>query len=59
MQLIHNTFLDSYKKILGKYKKGEGNGIRWITNIEEECVELVKTFLDLNMQINTLKISLR
>lgn len=51
MQLIHNTFLDSYKKILGKYKKGEGNGIRWITNIEEECVELVKTFLDLNMQI--------
>ena len=51
LQLIHNTFLDSYKKILGKYKKGEGNGIRWITNIEEECVELVKTFLDLNMQI--------
>jgi two-component system, OmpR family, sensor histidine kinase VicK len=55
MQLIHNTFLDSYKKILGKYKKGEGNGIRWITNIEEECVELVKTFLDLNMQIKHVK----
>ena len=55
LQLIHNTFLDSYKKILGKYKKGEGNGIRWITNIEEECVELVKTFLDLNMQIKHVK----
>lgn len=55
MQLIHNTFLDSYKKILAKYKKGEGNGIRWITNIEEECVELVKTFLDLNMQIKHVK----
>ena len=55
MQLIHNTFLDSYKKILGKYKKGEGNGIRWITNIEEECVELVKIFLDLNMQIKHVK----
>ena len=55
LQLIHNTFLDSYKKILGKYKKGEGNGIRWITNIEEECIELVKTFLDLNMQIKHVK----
>ena len=55
LQLIHNTFLDSYKKILGKYKKGEGNRIRWITNIEEECVELVKTFLDLNMQIKHVK----
>ena len=55
LQLIHNTFLDSYKKILGKYKKGEGNGIRWITNIDEECVELVKTFLDLNMQIKHIK----
>jgi two-component system, OmpR family, sensor histidine kinase VicK len=55
LQLIHNTFLDSYKKILGKYKKGEGNGIRWITNIEEEGVELVKTFLDLNMQIKHVK----
>ena len=55
LQLIHNTFLDSYKKILGKYKKGEGNGIRWITNIDEECVELVKTFLDLNMQIKHVK----
>ena len=55
LQLIHNTFLDSYKKILGKYKKGEGNEIRWITNIEEEGVELVKTFLDLNMQIKHVK----
>jgi two-component system sensor histidine kinase VicK len=55
LQLIHNTFLDSYKKILGKCKKGEGEGIRWITNIEEECVELVKTFLDLNMQIKHVK----
>jgi signal transduction histidine kinase len=55
LQLIHNTFLDSYKKILGKYKKGEDEEIRWITNIEEECVELVKTFLDLNMQIKHVK----
>jgi signal transduction histidine kinase len=55
LQLIHNTFLDSYKNILGKYKKGEGKGIRWVTNIKEECVELVNLFLDLGMQITHVK----
>jgi two-component system, OmpR family, sensor histidine kinase VicK len=55
MQLIHNHFLDSYKKILDKYKKGEGKGIRWIISIEEERVEFIKVFLDLGMQIKHVK----
>ena len=55
LQLIHNNFHDSYKLILDKYKKGEGKGIRWITNIEEESVEIVKIFLDLGMQIKHVK----
>ena len=55
LELIHNNFLDSYKVILDKYKKGECKGIRWITNIEEENVELVKIFLDLGMQIKQVK----
>ena len=55
LQLIHNNFPDSYKIILDKYKKGEGKGIRWITNIEEESVEIVKKFLDLGMQIRHVK----
>ena len=55
LQLIHNNFHDSYKLILDKYKKGEGKGIRWVTNIEEESVEIVKIFLDLGMQIKHVK----
>ena len=55
LELIYNNFLDSYKNVLDKYKKGEGKGIKWITNIEEESVELVKVFLDLGMQIKHIK----
>jgi signal transduction histidine kinase len=51
LQLIYNNFLDAYKNILDKHKIGEGNGIKWVINIEKESVELVKIFLDLGMQI--------
>ena len=51
LRLIYNNFLEPYKKILNKYKTGEGNGIKWVINIEKESVELVKIFLDLGMQI--------
>jgi two-component system sensor histidine kinase VicK len=55
LRLIYNNFLEPYKKILNKYKIGEGNGIKWVINIEEESVELVKIFLDLGMQIRHVK----
>jgi two-component system, OmpR family, sensor histidine kinase VicK len=55
LQLIYNNFIDPYKNILDKYKIGEGNGIKWIINIEKENVELVKIFLDLGMQIKHIK----
>ena len=48
------------KKLLDKYKKGEHNGIRWVTSIvgvklEKDDIELIKTFLDLGMQIRHVK----
>jgi signal transduction histidine kinase len=56
MQLIHNNFLDSYRKILDKYKRGEGKeGIKWICNIQKESIELVKIFLNMGMQIRHVK----
>jgi signal transduction histidine kinase len=55
LQLIYDNFFNPYKNILDKYKMGEGKGIKWITNIEEESVELVKIFLDLGMQIKHIK----
>src|SRR5215207_1853388 len=62
MQIIYDNdkFFDTYKKLLDKYKKGEHNGIRWVTNIvgvklEKDDIELIKTFLDLGMQIRHVK----
>jgi two-component system sensor histidine kinase VicK len=55
LRLIYNNFFEPYRKILNKHKTGEGNGIKWIINIEKESVELVKIFLDLGMQIRHVK----
>src|SRR5919109_1056236 len=55
LRLVYNNFLEPYKKILDKYKTGRGNGIKWITDIEKESIELVKIFLDLGMQIKHFK----
>jgi two-component system, OmpR family, sensor histidine kinase VicK len=51
LQLIYNNFFDPYKKILDKYKIGQGKGIKWVINMEKESVELVRIFLDLGMKI--------
>jgi two-component system, OmpR family, sensor histidine kinase VicK len=62
MQIVYdnNKFFNTYKKLLDKYKKGEHNGIRWVTNIvgvklEKDDIELIKTFLDLGMHIRHVK----
>jgi signal transduction histidine kinase len=56
MQLIYNDFLNSYRKILDKYKRGESKeGIKWICNIQKENLALVKTFLNMGMQIRHVK----
>jgi two-component system, OmpR family, sensor histidine kinase VicK len=58
MQIIYDNdkFLEMYKKILDRYKKGEHQGIRWVTSIsgvkiEKDDVELIKTFLGLGMKV--------
>lgn len=55
MQLIYNNFFDLYKRVLYKNKNRKGNGIRWIINVNEGNVGLVKTFLALGIQIKHIK----
>ena len=55
MQLIYSNFFDLYQKILDKYKKGEGKGIKWICSINEESIDLVKIFLKLGMKLRHVK----
>ena len=51
MQLIYNNFFDLYKKIMDKYRKGQGKGIRWVCNIDADSIGLVKIFLNLGIQL--------
>jgi hypothetical protein len=60
MQMIYNNFLDSYKRVLSKYNKGEHVGIRWIGNLdkkgeEEDRTELIEVFLNLGVEIRHVK----
>ncbi|MGB7639179.1 MAG: HAMP domain-containing sensor histidine kinase [Nitrososphaeraceae archaeon] len=56
MQLIYNKFFDEYKKISGKYRiSGQGKGVRWITFIEKDSIDLVKTFLKEGIQVRHVK----
>ena len=55
MQLIYDNFLNLYKKIIDKHKTGEGEGVRWITTIDNDSKDLVKIFLDAGAQIRHVK----
>jgi two-component system sensor histidine kinase VicK len=47
----HKYFFDIKKKLLDKQKKGEHKGIRYITNIDNDSMELAKLYLDSGIQI--------
>ena len=55
MQLIYDNFFDLYKKIIDKHKTREGEGVRWITTIDNDSKDLVKIFLDAGAQIRHVK----
>ena len=51
VQYSHNYFFDIKKKLLDKQKKGQHKGIRYVTNIGKENVQLVKTYLESGIQV--------
>jgi hypothetical protein len=55
MQLVYNNFFDVYKNVLDNYKKGIGNGIRWIIPIDKDNIDLVKIFLESGTRIKHIK----
>ncbi|MGN6624492.1 MAG: histidine kinase dimerization/phospho-acceptor domain-containing protein, partial [Candidatus Nitrosocosmicus sp.] len=57
MQLVYSNFFNLYKDIIARQKKGEGNGIKWLTYIDnnKNSIQLVKTFLDAGIQIRHIK----
>jgi signal transduction histidine kinase len=57
IQLVYNYFFDEYKKIVDRSRRkgNEGKGVRWITSIDKDMIDLVKIFLDSGMQVRHLK----
>lgn len=55
MQYSHNYFFDIKKKLLDKQKKGEHKGIRYISNIDKDNIQLAKEYLQSGIQIRHVK----
>ncbi|HEY6882943.1 MAG TPA: hypothetical protein VI278_02785, partial [Nitrososphaeraceae archaeon] len=52
LQLVYENFFEDYKKIVDKQRReAEGKGIRWITCINKDNIDLVKIFLNAWVQI--------
>jgi two-component system, OmpR family, sensor histidine kinase VicK len=55
MQMSYKYLFDTFLDIVEKYKKGEGEGMRWIINIDNDNLDLVKVFLKAGIQIRHVK----
>jgi two-component system sensor histidine kinase VicK len=55
LELIYNDFLESYKKVLDRYRKGEHKGIRFITTINKDNQGLATLLLNGGVQIRHTK----
>src|SRR5215831_6477334 len=55
MQMSYKYLFDTFLNIIEKYKKGEGEGMRWIINIDKDSLDLVKVFLKAGIQIRHIK----
>jgi two-component system, OmpR family, sensor histidine kinase VicK len=62
MQMSYNYLFDSYKNVVNKSskkkvkgEKGEDFGLRWITNIDRDSLDLVKKFLEAGIKIRHIK----
>ncbi|MGH9963735.1 MAG: sensor histidine kinase, partial [Nitrososphaeraceae archaeon] len=51
MHYSHKYFFDIKKKLLDKQRRGEHKGLRYITNIDNENLELVKLYLENGIKI--------
>lgn len=55
MHLIFNNFFEPYKEVLEKHRNGKHGGIRWLSSINKNDIELVKLFLNEDVDIRHLK----
>jgi hypothetical protein len=57
MKMVYNNFFKLYIDIIERQKRGEGNGIKWITYIDnnKDNIEIVTKFLKAGIQVRHIK----
>jgi signal transduction histidine kinase len=55
LQLVRNNYFDTVEKIMEKSRLGDHDGIRIVTSINKESVELIEVFLKVGVQIRHMK----
>jgi signal transduction histidine kinase len=56
MQLVYNNFFEEYKKIADKHRReGKGKGVRWVTSIDKDSIDLVAIFLNEGIRVRHVK----
>jgi nitrogen-specific signal transduction histidine kinase len=55
LRLVYNNYFDAYEKVMDKYKKNEHSGIKLVTSIDKNSVDLVKPFMKIGVEIRHVK----
>ena len=55
IRLVYNNYFDSYQKIMQEYSKGGHKGIRLVSSIDRESLDIVRKFLAIGVQIRHVK----
>src|SRR4030095_12972697 len=55
LRLIYNNYFETFEKIMDKYKTGNHDGIRVVTSIDRDNLELVRSFLRIGVQVRHVK----
>ena len=51
----YNNYFDLYQQVMVSFKNGEHRGIRLVTNVDKNSIDVIKEFLKLGVQIRHVK----
>jgi signal transduction histidine kinase len=55
LQLVYNNYFDIFEKIMEKYKTGDHDGIRIVTSIGKDNIDLIRAFLKIGVRVRHVK----
>jgi nitrogen-specific signal transduction histidine kinase len=55
MRLAYNNYFDVYEKIMDKSRRGDHDGIRIVTSINKDSVDLIRAFLNKGINVRHVK----